>query len=790
MQRPTSSALSVAALILLAAPGCGHRLNRALLPDARPEVTLAHAAVDAAAPGTYAFLARWTGTAMGRPISHFVYAVDPVSVDRVDDTWTRTTATQQLMIFPDAEKGSAARRPHVFVVRAVDDRGGMSEPRWFAVTAVGTLPYVFITDPAPNPTFPAVVPPSIRIDWAAMPDGAFFQGAVRFTFRLFGTQNPDYPQIADFVAFARTYPDSVRALYAPNFPGWTSVGAETTSTSYTNLVTGSDYAFVITGFDVDGDYDPIFSFSKNMLHLRVSFEGTVGPLLTMFNESFNYTYPAGGYYNDAAHTVTVDLPSQQPVTINWFAHPLPGANIRWYRWVLSPVDLTDETPRSNEATDWNHWSARSLNTTSATVGPFTPQPGRLQSHLLFIEVEDTNGLRSLGIVNFIQRRPAFERDLLFVDDTRFRVDYSSTPGQIDPPSGPWPSSAELDTFLFAKGGFPWRGYPIDPSTGQQYLSPPGIFNGYEFDTLSTRGLIGGMTLAMLSGYRHVVWYTDEAGASYTGPPGDPTTPISELRRMSSPGQSSPLAAYVQQGGKLWLCGGGSAFATLIAWNRPGTPVNMYSARDLELAPGRFMYDFSHWREAIEMLPAVNARKFGLNSGGSAGVGPNRPGRHWPPNPPPPTPPAPPNYALMPTNLDTKTPSTDPLPPLRSDGFPSSFYRGDYMAEYIQRPTFIREDYNNDLGVEETYSTLDTLYLARGGSAVTNAPVMTYYHGRDSAPMVFSGFNLWYWRRSQCIQLADWVLRSVWGLQRDPGAPRESMGAPMAARRAAGHDRMR
>jgi hypothetical protein len=280
---------------------------------------------------------------------------------------------------------------------------------------------------------------------------------------------------------------------------------------------------------------------------------------------------------------------------------------------------------------------------------------------------------------------------------------------------------------------------------------------------------------MLANYRHVLWCTDETGASYASSPGDLSTPITELRRMNAPGQMNALAAYVQQGGKLWLCGGGAAFAAMINWNRAGTPPNEYVASNFELVPGRFMYDFAHWRVGIQMVPAVIARKFGTTS---YGVGTNRPGRGWPPAPPAPTPPAPPDYTLLPASLEPKNPATDPVPPLRlNDSF---FYRGSYAAEYIHRPTSIIEDYNDDPDLVSEYSTMDTLYITAGGTAVPNAAVMTYYHGRDNQPLVFSGFNIWYWRRTQCIALVDWVLQSVWGLQRDTGAPREPMARPMAA----------
>jgi hypothetical protein len=421
-----------------------------------------------------------------------------------------------------------------------------------------------------------------------------------------------------------------------------------------------------------------------------------------------------------------------------------------------------------------HWSTWSLNTTSATLDPFVPG-----EHLFYIEAEDSNGLVCLGILFFRVVRSTFENSLLFVDDTRLAPDRRSAAGVLSPPVGPWPTAAELDTFLFAKGGFPWRHYPAGT------LSPPGIFNGYEYDTIGTRGLSadGTVPLSLLGKYKHVVWYVDEGAAAFDKPPFNLGAPITALRLSNTPGHPVILATYMIQGfrthgGHVWLCGGGAAYATLVPWNRTGTPPNIYDTAEPnpELRPGRMMYDFTHWRDGIAMNPARYAEKYGIAGTGLGTDGPNR----WPPGPPLPTPPLPPNYLLLPNTLDPKAPATDPPLPLRRPN--SDWFRTDYRAEYINAPTFIREDYDDHPEAIKDYSTLDTLYRTFGHTAPPGSPVMTYYHGRENQPIVFSGFNFWYWTRPQCIQLVDWVLHEVWELQRNESAPR-AVGAPMASRRA-------
>jgi hypothetical protein len=780
-------ALAAIALVALVSGGCSKKLVSTLVPNQAPEVRLTAAPVarDSIRPDFYAYTMRWVGYDPDGRVDHFLYSVDaahPDQPDPSDTTWHTTVKNEQAFFFsagtpiePLDPRDPRGETPHVFAIYAVDNEGTISKrPAVRGFFSFTQCPIVQVQEPAPTSAFSINVTPTVTIKWTGQdPDGQFTTKPVRWVFRLFGQKNADYQNIQDYIAFALTLPDSMRRQYAPDFRGWNSVGADTTSFQYHNLIPGSTYLFVVTGFDEAGAYDPVFSPSRNMLQFSVTFAGTFGPIITMFNQFFFYTYPDGGYDASERRWFLLEVPADLQVVFNWFGTAPPGANMRRYRWVMDLVDLSDQTRRSNEATDWYHWSAWSLNTTAATIGPFVTND---EEHLFFIEAEDNNNLTSLGIIHFKVVRSIFDKDLLFVDDTRFRPDFRSTTGpNLDPPAGPWPGAAELDTFLFAKGGFPWKSYP----TGT--LSTPGIFNGYAYDTIGTRGisLDGTVPLSVLGRYKHVVWYTDEIAASYTQSPADPSTPISALRLVNSPGRPVILATYITQGGKVWLCGGGAAYATLIPWNRFGP--TEYTARDNELIPGRMMYDFAHWRQGVQMLPAVQARRFGTTLYGGGGF-PRSAGRNWPPSPLPPTPPAPPNYALLPTILQPKNPATDPVPPLRNPD--SFFYRGDFLAEYIFfSPTFIREDYDDDPGRVSEFSTLDTLYITSGGTSLQNAACMTYYHGRDNQPFVFSGFNFWYWRRTQCLALVDWVLQSVWRIPRDASVPRTPSG-PMSARRAA------
>ncbi|MGH2649747.1 MAG: hypothetical protein ACRDHK_00860 [Actinomycetota bacterium] len=794
-RRGASAVIALVALFALVGAGCSKKIVNQLIPNQPPEVRLTAAPVthDSLRPDFYAYTMQWVGYDPDGRVDHFLIAVDPVRSDTIlpsDTTWHVTASNESTFFFqagqnydPIDRSDARSQSPHVIAVFAVDNEGmRSSRPATRAFFSFTQCPIVNITDPTPSTDYQPNVTPTVTFQWTGSDqDGQFSIKPIRWVYRLFSQSNPDRPNIPNYISYARQYPDSIRRYYAPEFPGWSSVGAETTSVQFRSLNPGSTYLFVVNGFDEAGAYDPVFQNGRTMLIFGVTFAGTSGPVIRMFNQFFDYTYSTGGYDPSESKWFKLEVPADQPLTFNWSATPPLGANMRRYRWVMDLEDLTDQTPRSNETTDYYHWSSWSLNTTSATLIPFLRHG---DEHLFFIEAEDSNGLVSLGIIFFTVIRSTFEKSLLIVDDTRLRTDrrLSATSSALAPPVGVWPTAAELDTFLFAKGGFPYRFYP--PGS----VSSPGIFNGYSYDTIGTRGisLDGTVPLSFIGRYKHVIWYTDELGATYVGSPFDRNTPITALRLVSSPSRPAILSTYMTQGyrtqgGKVWLCGGGAAYATLNPWNKPGTPTNEYTnvEPNPELRPGRLMYDFTHWRESIFMNPANEARKFGSFDlpQPAAGLGSNRPGRHWPPNPPLPTPPGPPDYTLLPATLQPKT-LDDPLPPQRS--YDANFLRNIYRAEFISILTHVREDYDDDPEIVREYATLDTLYMTLGATALQNMPVMTYYHGRENQPLVFSGFNIWYWRRGQCIQLVDWVLQSVWGLSRDAGASRATSVPPRAA----------
>lgn len=767
-----------AGLLVLAAPGCGNKLHSLLKPAPAPVAALRVVRLPTASADSAAFEASWSASAPGRRIDHYLVALDPRSLDVSDPAWQITRENRRSLGFAARASRSgaapatdAAPDRHVFALRAVDAGGEVSEAVWRELALANIPPTVQIVSPLPSALLYQVVPPSVYITWTGNdPDGQTSQRPVKYKFKLFKDTDAVFggvPNQYEQFDLARSNPDSLRRFYAPAFAGWDSLPGDTTSVQFLNLVPESRYLFVVVGFDEAGDYNPVFSLTTNMLQLRVTFVGVSGPILTMFNEYFNYTYPSGGYSLDPSRVVYVQVPGGVPLTFNWSAAPLPGALMRSYRWSVDIANLDDQTPRVNEETDWVHWSQPSLVTTSARIGPFQPPGNHRQNHRLYIEATDSNGLVSLGIVQFMVVPRVFsdENSLLIVNDTRLFPDqafdpmFPDHPDSLRPPPGAWPSAAELDTFLLARGGVRWR------MTPNGTLSPPGIFAGYQFDTVSTRFIPGGtMPLALLEQYRHVVWITNQNSALGS----NSSLGKGMLRTMSEPGHTNTLAAYVKQGGQLWLAGGWAGTAATYAWNvtsndlQPPFNVVKYSSipvagRAPELGPGRFMYDLVHWMSGFYVVAGTSpVARFTGAAGGWPGA---------------------PNYAFLPAQLGLKTLANDPTPPLRSR---TNFLNSTQIRnlEYLSEPNAILADLDPDPAVERLGSMLDTLFVAQGVPSPTSPPspyvpaCMTYYHGADSGALLFSGFDLWTFTRPDLIKLTDFVLQQVWGLSRAP-APQAS-----------------
>jgi hypothetical protein len=748
------------ALLGCALSGCSSdKLGGTLLPNIPPSIEFTHAPVgpDKSLPEFYAYRVFWSGNDPDGRIDHYEYCVDPT---RAESVWVKTPRAEELLLFratePEGVTGPSPRALsfHTLVIRAVDDRGAMSPRKHREFFSWTTAPSVRILAPGPSALLQASIVPSVFIRWEGTdPDGQLNSRPIYYRHQVFDLDDP-----ANRIFLSD--PDSLRRREAPGgFADWDSSGAESTFVRLTNLTPGKQYLFALVGYDEAGAYSPLFSLYDNLLQMYVTFASVIGPRIRVYNTIVDFTYDSGGYTVDPLRWIAVESAAGVPAVFNWEAFATQGSAIAAYRWGVDLANVSDNTPRTDEVTDIQRWSRPSPLTTSATLAGIAPG-----DHFLYIEATDNNGLASLGIVHLTVVRPTFAKPLLVVDDTRLEPDKLVAGGCADTYKQFWPSAAELDTFLFARGGVPWRCTKA-PASGA--LSSPGLFAGYEFDTLGTRlGLenpTNGVRLSRLGDYRNVVWLVDSKAASNFDVIG--LLPMPVLRYMSSPGRASTLGAYVQGGGRVWLLGGGAGTVATDPFNRARNDDisgRIYSNREGELASGRLLYDAAHWRSAFSATVALVS----ITRAPRAEAIADAPWAHedaWGGG----TVRAP-DYRRLPEHLRDRDPVSDPLPPTRVARQANLYYRSSYACEYLVEPNEITEDVDLSPAHVRTASVLDTLMEASSSRLLNSpAPTMTYYHGFEANRFVFSGFAPWDFQRVDAIALVDFVLQELWGLPRQP-----------------------
>ncbi len=735
---PRIACVAAAITLALIASGCGRKYGSPLgLANQPPSVTLSGAPAGSVGSGSSAYALHWTGADPDGRVDHYLVSTDSRQLAGTQG-WTRADENGRvlsLLRLAPARDEDARRAvaPTFFAVRAVDDRGAVSEPAVRAFFADNVAPEVQITQPAPNPLNPVLVPPTIQITWQGIdPDGRFATTPVKYKYLLLG------PGSVFPIGVAIANPDSLRRYYAPGFAGWDSVSGDTLAVTYTNLIPNVDYLFALVGFDEQGDYSPVFSLSTNMLRLRVVDPTAGGPRMTVWGGGLFLSFTAGGV-NDAVFVASLSAPERTPVEVHWSGVPSPGTSIVGYRWAIDIADVTDETPRANPS-DVRHWSTWSPTVTAATVSAKLPAPPAAARRLT-VEALSSVGFKSRVSVNVAFVNAAGERPLLIVNDTRLQPEGSS--GGVVTPIGNWPNSAELDSFLVARGGVQVVGYPAGS------LSLPGLFTGYDFDVFRTRDIHTvdrTVSLDLLMRYKNVVWITD-ANAALASPPGGAYS----LPYMSSPGRQNTLVAYANAGGRLWFAGGGAALAmSKFLFNSAINDVQTFTYSSLigELVPGRPMYDVAHWRSEFSDYVVAASSIVRLAPAGEGA----------------------PDYSGLPITFSHRAPGADPIPPLRTA---TNFFPGQIRStfEYLTRPNPIVEGLGTTPGHGSGGSVLDTLFTVRGVYPPgVDLPFVTVYRGSENGQVVFMGADLWSWSRPQMVQLIDVVLGNLWHLPKTAAPP--------------------
>jgi len=281
-----------------------------------------------------------------------------------------------------------------------------------------------------------------------------------------------------------------------------------------------------------------------------------------------------------------------------------------------------------------------------------------------------------------------------------------------------------------------------------------------------------MQLALLSLYGHVVWVTDSSAAY---PPLD-SLEAALLRQMSNPGRENTLAAYLKQGGQLWLVGGqrarpapcrGTTFQTTrnprLACPSSRAPhwAATYRASDRPLH-----VRLAHWRSG-----SILSRRRGPPS--TARVGRGRPGRGRRTTP-----------SCPPTGPEDDR--ERPHAPLRTM---SNFFGAAaiHQVEYLSEPNLDPPGSRIRIPRSTTSPRCSTRCSWPGrdrspfGPAALHPGLHDVLPRPDSGGMLFSGFDLWTFTRPDLITLPT-SCSSRCGGCRATGAPEHLSPPPLAGRR--------
>lgn len=771
---------ALAALVLIAATTACSRSLAPFAANQRPTVELSRAPARTEGSQSVAYRIEWSGSDPDGSVSHFEYALDPPTSAEAaagqETTWVRTDLREHTLTLRrsgDANEKRLLRERRTFVVRAVDTSADpatrTSAPRAWVFDELGVAPEVRIVSPQPSALLAPVLATPVEVTWQGTdPDGQSSTQPASYRTRLFGPEDGQALQawIAD--------PDSLRRTYEPlGYAGWDSLGGDAAFVALDGLQASERYLFVVVAIDETGTPTSTFSLDTNMLQFFAADPAATVPELFVgwAFDGFDQTPRSLVIPGNS----TLQIPSGREIDLKWYAEPKAGARIKGYQWVLDPIDIGDFTARVDEQADVHRWSRSRFDAKAARIGPFAAG----EVHDFWINVTDHGGRTSLNVVRISAIDVPLNRDLLIVDDTRLLGDSFLPGGQCLRPyvsSNLWPAAAELDTFLYAAGGVPWRGVTANcpTPTGAPVSSTPGIFAGYAFDTLGTRqGLENpshAVPLFVLGQYRHVIWMVDLDGALATDPL-HAARPVTALRYMSQAGRANVLSAYLGLGGKVWMVGAGGPMADLFDRNRTSNDQGLFGVvfsstlgptGTTELDPTRLTYERFHWKSELVVGRATNAivRSTSLDRA----PGPGQP-----------------DYSTLPTQLRRRTPATDPLPPTRAASSSSSFYVNRIDLAYLSQANSVLEDVDPDPSVVNEQSVLDTLYAldAPAGNLHPSGdtfprPVMTYYRGSTGPAAILTGFGLWDVARPDAQALADFVLQDLWGLSRQSKLPRRAV----------------
>jgi hypothetical protein len=491
--------------------------------NASPTIHLVNGPVEQDVVG-YKVELSWLGEDRDGRVERYEFVVcngDPLGFNRQDttglDAWTKTIRTDSVFMLAadqydttvtiEGNQFSRFKRTHTFFVRAVDDRGGRSEPAYRSFTTWTLAPGVTIDFP-PN-AFPGrmqTLPPIIRFHWEGIdPRDDPWHVAKVDSIRYLLTTWTD-----SAVQQLNERLDRFESLWsrwiATDAPG--DSGASTVMGDDEMLDLKDRYVFAVQAKDEAGAVTSIFDMRSNVRAFAIL--KVVGPELTV-KETFLGLHK---FLGTSIRPQAYSLPAEFTFRFTWSADASGyGGVISGYRYGWDVADLSNPS-------DWEV-----LLSPYATAAP--PRSFSSGVHTLFVEAVDNNGYSTLAQIEISTFPLDMSRNLLWVDDfysTDFpQVDYS------------FPTETEHDQFWLRICA---RARDFNPARD--------VFDTKDLSFLPPRPEI-------LWKYRNIIWtYSSDSRSNAW----DNMVIFTPESHIAAQGHSTFnfLSFYLASGGHIWSCG--------------------------------------------------------------------------------------------------------------------------------------------------------------------------------------------------------------------------------------------
>ncbi len=475
----------------------------------------------------------WLGKDEDGSIDHYEFCMvegDPTGFDPADTVgaWGRTVLTDSVFTVSadDYDRNveinsslySKFKKMHTFFIRAVDDRGAVSEIAYRSFTAFTLAPHIIINYP-----------------YTTNPERGAQKLSVISTFKWYGKDPIDAPwnyQEVDSVRYLYTfyYSGVIDALnkYPGNFEDmwsdWIWYHAEGDSGKQTTLgddeflVTNTSYILAVQAKDEAGAVSSIFNKRTNVRHFMAM--QPTGPVLRI-NEPFLGTF---AFLGVNFRPEQVDVPPGFEMNWTWTGDASSyGGVVQSFKYGWDIADL-------NEPTEWNVFPSPYV----TSAGPKTFYSG---VHTLYVESADNLGTKTLGTIEVTVIPIVMARDLLWVDDFP-SLDFAQ---QIYA----FPTESEHDEFwkdiCMKVRGFDPAGDIYDVEDNDYYVPPMDLIFKYKNIIWSFSTAIDPLAGSV---WNRVVYYT---------PPGS-----AGMLNLNF------LTYYLAFGGHLWTVGEGQRSGGLAA----------------------------------------------------------------------------------------------------------------------------------------------------------------------------------------------------------------------------------